>query len=76
MYFIRSGRQDLVTFGDPVATSIKTSFEELTPLRPATGGSHLLPRSAGLQIQPYILNHIKKPTFTGKLFYMVDVLTR
>ena len=29
-----------VTFGDPVATSFKTSFEELAPLRNATSISH------------------------------------
>jgi len=29
-----------VTFGDPVATSLQTSLQELTPLRNATGISH------------------------------------
>ena len=29
-----------VTFGDPVATSFKTSFEELAPLQNATSISH------------------------------------
>lgn len=34
-------RKDLVTLRDPVATSLKTSFQEWTPLRIATGNSHL-----------------------------------
>lgn len=35
------GGQDLVTFRDPVATSLQTNLQELTPMRLATGGSHL-----------------------------------
>ena len=37
------GIGDSITFGDPVATSLQTSLQEWTPLRNATGISHLLP---------------------------------
>ncbi len=42
-----------LTFGEPVATSLQTSLQALTPLRSATGGSH--PECQDQNLVPYHL---------------------
>ena len=51
-------RGDSVTSRDPVTTSLKTSFQELIPLRPATGGSHPIGFEYSI-IQPNIIPRYK-----------------
>ncbi len=63
--------ENSVTFRDPVATSLKTSFQELSPLRIATGNSHLRPSS----VRESSLSRTKKktPSFDEALFLLAQV---
>gem|GEM_PF-1435618 len=51
--------RDSVTFRDPVATSLKTSFQEWAPLQIATGNLHLRPLASEIQVfqQPNKKSH-------------------
>ena len=60
--------QDLVTFRDPGTTSLKTSFQELMPLRMFTEHSHLGPRRSQIQI---LAQAKKKRRPNGCRFFLV-----
>jgi hypothetical protein len=59
-----------VTFGDPVATSLKTSFQEWSPLRPVTGGSH--PECRDQNPVPY---HLANPQYFIRRLMLINVRT-